>query len=471
MCRPRFISLESGRSRREHGNKIVHASVESLLTRWLVCNWMRVHTSSWRKSVLKIGFEINGCQVDGNDIGTLFEQAILKGIRNQIQSKLMGVRDPETGEFPTVVVRGRDWDHLSIEVTGSKKLVALCKERLGIGEDGSQTNGDNVTSGKILKSAACVFLCHASEDKSLARRIAEELLKQGVDTFFDQWEIGPGDSIRQKIDAGLADCTHFVVLLTPQSLSKAWVNAEIDAGFVRKLEGHCKFIPLRHDLPVDALPPLLKALYSPGLADYENDLRALISFIHGFSEKPPMGPEPEIVSKSSRGQLGLSVAAEALVRYMVEKSENGETMDPGLSPELVRELTKLADDDIIDAIDELESQGFVKALRSLNSGPLGFAALGPEAGLFAKFDKYSKDWDPEADALRIAADLVNELDGATVSALGARYGWPPRRTNPAVIFLEERRLIESSAAIGNHPWVRYSIRKNPATRRFVRDRS
>jgi hypothetical protein len=86
----------------------------------------------------------------------------------------------------------------------------------------------------------CAFICHASESKPLARQIAGDFMKNGIDKFFDEWEIGPGDSIRQKIDAGLVSCTHFFVLLTPQSLPKPWVNAEIDAGFLRKLEGHCQ---------------------------------------------------------------------------------------------------------------------------------------------------------------------------------------------------------------------------------------
>ncbi len=115
-----------------------------------------------------------------------------------------------------------------------------------------------------------LFICHASEDKdSFVRPLRLLVGSQKIssskefDTFFDQWEIAPGDSIRQKIDAGLAGCTHFFVLLTLQSLPKPWVNAEIDAAFIRKLEGQCKFIPLRQNLSVDALPPLLKALYSP----------------------------------------------------------------------------------------------------------------------------------------------------------------------------------------------------------------
>jgi hypothetical protein len=201
------------------------------------------------------------------------------------------------------------------------------------------------------------FICHASEDKPLARQIAEDLMKNGIDTFFDEWEIGPGDSIRQKIDVGLANCTHFMVLLTPQSLPKPWVNSEIDAGFLRKLEGNCEFIPIRYEMSVDSLPPLLRTMFSPALTDYENSLKALVAHVHGARKKPAIGPVPKIIAQSSKGLTGLSPAAEAIVRYAVEHSENGSSSDPQFSPQLVRDITGLTDDDIVEAADELKARG------------------------------------------------------------------------------------------------------------------
>lgn len=78
------------------------------------------------------------------------------------------------------------------------------------------------------------FLAHASEDKDLARRIVISLADSGISTFFDKWEIRTGDSIRQKIDQGLSNCRHFLVLLTENSIAKPWVNAEIDGAFAQR---------------------------------------------------------------------------------------------------------------------------------------------------------------------------------------------------------------------------------------------
>jgi hypothetical protein len=87
-------------------------------------------------------------------------------------------------------------------------------------------------------------------------------------------------------------------------------------------------------------------------------------------------------------------------------------------------------------------------------------------------DRHFMSWNPEEDALCIAADIVNSRDdGANVQTLAEQYGWEPRRMNPAVAFLDNRSLINASSDLGTHPWNRRWIMKTPATRRFVRDRS
>jgi hypothetical protein len=185
------------------------------------------------------------------------------------------VRDPDTPEFPVVVVWGSDLDYLTLEVSGSEKVVALAKEGLGISGDSSARSPDGDGSGISPNRPPRVFVCPASENKPQAERIAKDLMKNGIDTFFDK-----------------------------------------------------RFIPLRSGLTVVELPPVLKTLHSPELSDYDRDLQALVGLIHGVSDRPPLGPAPEIVSKGSGGQLGLSPAAEAIVRYFVEHSEHGLTMDP-----------------------------------------------------------------------------------------------------------------------------------------------
>ena len=421
--------------------------------------------------MLNIVFQINGRQVTVDESDNGPEGSTLRAIEETIRSELAGLRDPETGEFPVITIHGPNVDSLSMRVSGSENLVERVTDRLN-------------SSGRIradrendqMNSAPRAFLCHASEDKKIVRSIAEKCQENGIDTFLDEWEIGPGDSLRRKIEEGINGCTHFIALLTPISIRKDWVNEEIDAAFVQNIEGKCKFIPLRHKLELKDVPLLLKGKYSLEInSDNEQSrIENLISFIHGISHKPPIGEPPSIIRESSKRNLGLGIspAAEAIVRLLVESSENGNSqMDPVLSPDELRRETMLNDDDIMDAVDELERQGFVTKLHEMSTLPFDFAGVYPTTALFTTFDKEYKDWDPEADALRIAADLVNGVDSDSVPVLAERYGWRPRRMNPAVNYLVDNSLCNTTEEYGSHPWCRHSIQRSSETRRFVRDQS
>ena len=310
------------------------------------------------------------------------------------------------------------------------------------------------------------FLCHASEDKTTVRALAEGLLQNGVDVFYDEWEIGPGDSIRQRLDDGLGRCTHFVAVLTSTSLRKPWVNLELDAGLVRKVEGQAKFVPLRMGLPVSELPPLLRGMHSPVVGDPASDAASLAAFMHGVSRKPPLGSPPLPVRRSSH-RVGLSPAAQAIARMMVESSQQGRPMDPQLSPEQIMQACELAEHDMIDGAEELEATGMVRRLQAL--GHQYFVVLCPDRSFFPTFDPVFDAGDPKRDARLIAADLVNaEQGGAATAELAQRYGWTPRRMNPAVEYLIIRNFITAVEAL-DPEWSFPYLMATPATRRFARE--
>ena len=60
----------------------------------------------------------------------------------------------------------------------------------------------------------------------------------------------------------------------------------------------------------------------------------------------------------------------------------------------------------------------MQRLNSIGAGVIAFHTLVPETELFVKFDPFFQPWDPEKDALRIAADMVNGAeDGMTIKEL------------------------------------------------------
>lgn len=80
--------------------------------------------------MIDIEFQLNGRKIRPNDIGNQLEKAIFSQVRDNIAGKLRGIRDPESGSRPKVVVKGRSLDKLSFEVSGSPKLIEEVKRRL-----------------------------------------------------------------------------------------------------------------------------------------------------------------------------------------------------------------------------------------------------------------------------------------------------------------------------------------------------
>jgi hypothetical protein len=342
-----------------------------------------------------IKLEFNGKPFDPRT----FEEQMLRAAMNQVAEemhrKVSAIRHPVTGEFPTVVVNGTSLEDMSMRIEGSPELLALVNERLGA------ISAESKSIGPHTPPSPKVFLSWGWEDKALAEPIAKALISKGIDTWWSEWCINAGDSLRQKIDEGLGDCTHFIALLTPQSIHKPWVNQEIDAGLTLKLsEKKISFIPLRHDLRVDELPPLLRGMLSPEISGPEHDLTSLINEIYGVSKKPPLGEPPVVVQTGQQSQTGYSPAATAIAKWFSDNTKDAYYADPTLTEDDLAAKLHLVKDDVTDALHELRS--FVKVT---------FGHVIPEPELFAVFDKYWRDWNPEDDALKLALDLVQEGPG------------------------------------------------------------
>lgn len=108
-----------------------------------------------------------------------------------------------------------------------------------------------------------VFIAHASEDKDeVARPLAEALRDQGLQVWFDEFEIKIGDSIAEKIGKGLADSRSGIVIFSPAYFDKAWPQFEAKGMITRLiLDGYVIF-PIWHKVTKETV-----ANYNPSLAD------------------------------------------------------------------------------------------------------------------------------------------------------------------------------------------------------------
>ena len=106
-----------------------------------------------------------------------------------------------------------------------------------------------------------VFISHASEDKNeIVRPLANALVNEGLDVWYDEFTLRLGDSLRQKIDRGLTKSRVGLVVLSPSFLNKGWANYELDGIVTRTVTGEQILLPIWHNITkqqvVDFSPPL-----------------------------------------------------------------------------------------------------------------------------------------------------------------------------------------------------------------------
>ncbi len=136
-----------------------------------------------------------------------------------------------------------------------------------------------------------VFLSHSKKDEDFIIKIADDLRIAQIDSWYDDWEIPPGTSIRSKIfDEGLPNCDVFFVYLSENSINSYWVSKELDAAITLQSENKtenivlfCSSEEIRARLPVD-----LRSCNIPVLTenDYTKPMLKLIAAIYkNFTNK------------------------------------------------------------------------------------------------------------------------------------------------------------------------------------------
>lgn len=108
-----------------------------------------------------------------------------------------------------------------------------------------------------------VFISHASEDKNeVVRPLATALQNSGLSVWYDEFELRIGDSLRRKIDKGLASSRFGVVVLSQAFFGRGWPEYELDGLVTRAVSGDQILLPIWHNVSKREVIG-----YSPSLAD------------------------------------------------------------------------------------------------------------------------------------------------------------------------------------------------------------
>jgi hypothetical protein len=134
-----------------------------------------------------------------------------------------------------------------------------------------------------------IFISHASEDQSFTNELHADLNANGVKVWYDEFNLTMGDSLRGKIDEGLAGSRYGVVVLSHDFLNKNWPKTELDALVsLQMADGKKRILPIWHNIDqsgVAQYSPLLATLLASkseyGIGRNVKDILKAIDWPHG----------------------------------------------------------------------------------------------------------------------------------------------------------------------------------------------
>src|SRR5580704_412496 len=123
-----------------------------------------------------------------------------------------------------------------------------------------------------------VFICHASEDKKdFVDLFAHQLRDSGLPVWYDVFSLKVGDSLRRKIDEGLAQSRYGVVVLSKHFFAKEWPQNELDGLMSREIAGTKVILPIWHNITVEEVRRSSPILAGRVAAKSENGLEKVVA--------------------------------------------------------------------------------------------------------------------------------------------------------------------------------------------------
>jgi hypothetical protein len=132
------------------------------------------------------------------------------------------------------------------------------------------------------KKRPSVFISHAGPDSKFAEELQKALSTVGINAHLDQVELKVGDNIIRWMNEAAGESDYMIVLISPNSLGRYWVEIEWSSALMREAD-------LRHTFVLPAILPgvkdedipfLLRAkAYIDFRTDGEADLLKLINRI------------------------------------------------------------------------------------------------------------------------------------------------------------------------------------------------
>ena len=180
----------------------------------------------------------------------------------------------KTTPFRIVVPSSGSW-HVTVDLIGLRATTVRSSVRVEPAALPAARSAQNASLSGIRAEAPIrltpdesgqtwdVFISHASEDKTaIAVPLAIALQELGLRVWIDRGELRIGDSLRRKIDYGLAHSSFGIVVFSKSFFAKGWPQYELDGIVGLSVAGKQRMLPIWHEISKDDVEQ-----QSPSLAD------------------------------------------------------------------------------------------------------------------------------------------------------------------------------------------------------------
>ena len=103
-----------------------------------------------------------------------------------------------------------------------------------------------------------VFLSYARQDQEFARELATRLTDEGLEVWFDDWHVNPGDNVAKLTGKALDAADAMIVVISPAAAEDSRVRDEIRFALAKpRFEGLLIPVILK---PADKMPWILQTM-------------------------------------------------------------------------------------------------------------------------------------------------------------------------------------------------------------------
>jgi hypothetical protein len=134
------------------------------------------------------------------------------------------------------------------------------------------------------------FISYRKTKQSFAEALAARLLQEGLEPWFDEWQIVPGDSLPGKIEEAFETSTVFLPVLSEDYREGNWATAELETAIAKRISSAYRIIPVLYEVNAQ-MPELLRALVYVDFTEhspeaFESQIGKLVDGIYGLPQNP-----------------------------------------------------------------------------------------------------------------------------------------------------------------------------------------